>query len=167
MIYGLSKLLRGSNRFFGMSVNNIHIFIIIMAFLGITKRIPLTIPTFVFVIIVGIIYTRILNKPYLYLWNLFNICLTKKFLYNRIYVFTIWEKIMFSKDRGRGLYMDKVTGIILNNKLYIDEGQERHLKILGRNYDLHIIEDLNFFLTHLNKKDTKETIKKKLILHNL
>jgi len=162
MIYGLHNLLRHRLRIpFSYHSKYYHlvvfILILLLTFYGLSNW-KWLVGIYLFA---SLIYSGILNTPYLYLVNIIAIKINRKFFKQKVFVYFNGEKLKLRKNAER---FDTAKGIIMNERMLIDNDYED--KIIP--YEVEYCQNLSsFFADEVKDTDSIEKIKKKLILYRL
>ena len=179
MIYGLYNFLRGKHRIFGFRPNTLQVMLAFSFIYWILVEPPFNlVKIFYLAIPLIIIYTGILNKPYLYIYNHSYLFIKKRFFKKSIFIFCkSGSKIQLRRKKQDFWGSRYADGIIIGNTIYIEEFEDYLFKpiryhklidILEKHYQVKKYENFGKFISEeIKSRDNFDMIKKKLLVYNL
>lgn len=174
MIYGIHNFLNGkTNLPFGERVGfkNLYILFVVILWLGFTERISFGLGVIIALSFM-LLSTNLLVVPYLYLWNITSIKINKKFFKKRVFIYRRGRKIKFSKNKGNKLYFDSPIGIVLGDRVYLNDDSFifpdnipiEGINYIKKHYGANYMKDFDGFIEEIDGKDDISTINRKAII---
>lgn len=171
MIYWLYKFLRSKFNFFDLRTSYFTIISLGIGWFTFMGRVSMYLGVGVIMGLV-VVYSGILNNPYLYVWHSLYIGLNKQFTGKRLFIFIKGQKLYFRAYKSGWLGFEEACGLRLEDSAYVDKYQKERevvaLDVLEKFYNVsYFSTDKNNLMDDIKSTDSMDMIKKKIILFNL